>query len=279
MKSIMRNLKNVQNGDTSQFSIGRKWGGKRIGKMGCVPIFAAILSYAAQTQHIAPPKSEFRVGEKLIYTVRWMGIPVGRGVLINEGIEVLNGRKVYHIHAIAGTNTFISKFYRVEDHAHSYIDVEGLYSHRIVKKQSERRYRSHEVIEFDQNAHKARYESLLNKSTKRFDIPSRVQDMLSSFYYFRTQEVEIGRSNFIDVCVDEKNYNLEIKVLSQETLEMLRFGVHDAFKVEPLAKFQGLKFRKGRLWIWFTSDERRVPLLMKVETPYGLVTANLSKME
>jgi hypothetical protein len=56
-------------------------------------------------------------------------------------------------------------------------------------------------------------------------------------------------------------------------------GKLDLIQVEPLAKFEGLFVRKGRMWIWLTDDERRIPVLMKSKIPVGSITAVLEKIE
>ena len=222
--------------------------------------------------HILPANKSLRVGERYTYLVRWMGIPIGYASLHVKEIVKLNGREAYHIIAEAESNEFLSKFYRVKDVVHTYIDKEELYSVRFEKYQYEGGYRSEEIIEFDQNNHRATYKSLLNKSTKEFEISEKVQDAASCFYYFRLLDVEVGKSYFLDVNCDEKNWKLEVRVLEAKPVELRKVGVINAFVVEPYPKFKGFFVKRGRVWAYFSADGRRVPLLFKMQSPWGIVT-------
>jgi len=229
--------------------------------------------------HILPANKSLKVGEKYTYLVRWMGIPIGYASLHVKELVDLNGRQAYHIVAEAESNEFLSKFYRVKDVVHTYIDKEGLYTLRFEKYQYEGGYRSEEIIEFDQKAHRATYRSLLNKTMKEFEIPEKVQDAASCFYYFRLLDIEVGKSYFFDVNCDEKNWQLEVKVLEAKPLELLKMGVINAFVVEPYPKFKGLFVKRGRVWASFSADGQRIPLLFKMQSPWGVVTGVITNYQ
>jgi len=204
-----------------------------------------------------------------------MGIPVGEASLHVKEIVTINGREAYHVIAKAGSNDFLDGFYKVEDEIHSYIDTEFFYTHRFEKHQREGRYKSDEVMDYDQVNHTARYESLLNGTVKTMEIPPRVQDVVSSFYCFRLEDMKPGDVVIMDVNADEKNWKLPIDVLEAVPLELRNRGVIDALKIEPKAKFKGLFVDRGRLLIYLSADKERVPLLIKIHTPWGLVGGEL----
>ena len=220
------------------------------------------------------------LGEKLTYILRWGLIPVGWATLHVESIQEYQGRKVYLIEMNAWSNSFLSAFYRVRDHAKTWVDVEGLFSWRFYKKQYEGGYQSEEVMEYDQDKNHAVYRSLKNGTMKEMDIPHGVQDALSGIYFFRTMPLKVGESQWMDVNADEKNWKLEIQVQKfRRGWEFRKFGTLDAFLVEPLAQFKGMFEKRGRVWVWITSDRRRLPIQVKSKVPFGSVTATLVKAE
>lgn len=225
---------------------------------------------------------KLRVGEKLTYEVRWMGVPVGLARFDVKETSWINGRECYHIVATVKSNAFLSKIYRVEDEFHSYVDKEKLCSMRFIKKQSEGRYRSHEVVDYDHSRRKAVYKSMLNGTTKEFDIKEWTQDDLSSIYCFRIQDIDLNKKIFMDVNADEKNWILEIRILERGFMNISRIGKVEAIEVEPVAKRadDSKKLQKGRLWIWFGADEARIPLAAKARASIvGTVTAVLTNVE
>ncbi len=235
----------------------------------------------AEAIRIEPPPKKLRIGERFTYKAEWLGLDVGIATLSVKGMTERGGRNVYHILAIAETAPIISKIYKVEDEISTYIDVEELYPVRFEKKQREGGYRSDEYIDFYQEKGKALYFSRLNHNKKEFDIPERVQDPLSCMYYFRLQDVDVGRSVFANVNADEKNYLLEAQVHKKGMINIKDVGEWEAFMVEPLPWFQGKVKRRAKATMWFSADEARIPLLMTTSgIPFvGTVTITLQKIE
>ena len=230
---------------------------------------------------IETPQKKLQVGEKFTYNIKWLGMDVGIATLTVKEIKEVNSRQVYHIVATARNNPMISKIYKVEDEISTYIDVKELYPVRFEKKQREGGYRSDEYTDFDQEKGKAFYFSRLNDSKKEFYVPKKVHDPLSSLYYFRLQDVNVGKSIFGNVNMDEKNYLLEAKVCKKGLIKIKGVGEWEAFMVEPLPWFQGKVKRKAKAIIWFSADARRIPLLVTtIGIPFvGSVTITLQKIE
>ncbi|MCM8782765.1 MAG: DUF3108 domain-containing protein [Candidatus Omnitrophica bacterium] len=246
------------------------------------------ISYPATISHnyakqkkiaIEPARPTLRLGEKLVYSVYWMGIYCGEGVLEVKELVKLNGREAYHVIATAKSNDFLSAFYKVEDIVHTYIDKERLYSLKFEKHQREGKYKADEITLFDQIKHKGYYESLLNKEKKEFDIPPNVQDLASVFYYFRTLDIKPNSKVVIDVNADEKNWKATMDILEAQELEIVRKGVHKVFCVVPKVGFKGVISKRGKAWVYFTVDENRIPVLIKIRVPFGFVVGVLERME
>jgi len=207
-----------------------------------------------------------QVGERLKFSIRWLGMQVGTGEVRVEGIETIKGREVYHITLRVKSNKVIDLVYRVRDEHHSYVDVEHFHSLRYEKILREGRYRADEVMEYDQEAHEAIYESRRSGDKKAMLIPEHVQDQLSAAFWLRTQAMTPGESIFVPVNADEKNWKLEVRVLRSERLKT-DLGTFDALEIEPSARFHGVFVRRGRFRGWMSMDDKRLPLLMKTKVP------------
>lgn len=223
----------------------------------------------------APPKKLF-VGEKLIYSIRWLGLEVGRGEAEVKEIVSIRGRQTYHIVVNVKSAPVLDWIYKVRDVHHSYIDVERLHSLRYEKILREGRYRADEVMEYDQKKHIASYFSRLNKSRKEMMIPPDAQDQLSCGYWFRLQKIEPNSQVKIPVNADEKNWDLLVNVLDKTEVKFPKLGQWEAVEVEPKIQFQGIFVKRGKIRGWIGLDERQTPLKMKVKIPVlGSVQANL----
>lgn len=227
----------------------------------------------------APPKRLF-VGERLVYSVRWLGIEVGRGEAEVKEIVPIRGREAYHVVVNVRSAPILDWIYKVRDVHHSYIDIEKLHSLRYEKILKEGRYRADEVMEYDQENHKATYFSRLNKSRKEMLIPPDVQDQLSCGFWFRLQDIQPGSRIDIPVNADEKNWDMEVKVLRKTKVKLPGFAAWEAMEVEPEIQYQGIFVKRGKIRGWIALDERRIPLKMRVKIPIlGAVSARLIEYE
>ncbi|MBI4395261.1 MAG: DUF3108 domain-containing protein [Candidatus Omnitrophica bacterium] len=234
------------------------------------------------TQATAIEKASFTIpeGEKLKFSVRWLGMEVGTAEVVVKGIEKIRGREAYHIAASARSNALIDLVYPVRDEHHSFIDKEHLYSLRHEKILKEGRYRADEVVDFDQENHTALHYSRKNKTKKQMLIAKNIQDELSSAYWFRRQGMKVGDAIHIPVSSDEKNWDFEVKILQQDRIEIKGLGTFDAFQVEPSPKFQGVFIHRGKIRGWMSIDDRRLPLMMKTKIPVlGTITVVLTGYE
>ena len=226
---------------------------------------------------IPPARAQPIVGERLHYHGYWLGIPVGSGwIEVKELIE-LDGRQVYHLEAQGHSNELLSTFYPIHDVVHSYLDAQTLKPLRFEKYQREGHYRADEIVTFDYAAAKATYRSLLNQSVKEIPLPNEVQDLISAVYWFRAQPMAQTTFLRMNLYSDEKVYETDIRLSRVLPLELLKRGTFSCLMAEPRASFKGLLVKRGRLWAYLTADAHRLPLLVKMTTPWGPMSAVLDE--
>ncbi len=227
-------------------------------------------TFFAATSHAA----SFNIPEKLVYDLTWTGVKAGEASL-----EILENGEKLSIISRAWSAKWISIFYKVDDRTESTMIKKnsppfvGQPVHYRLKIREGRHRRDKEII-FNHVDGKATYINHLDNERRDFDVPPIIFDPLSSFYYLRTFNLEVGRSVFIDVFDSKKVWNVEIQVLRKERLE-LPSGTFDTIVVKPLMKSEGIFSRKGDILIWLTDDEKRIPVKMQTKIAVGLVTATL----
>lgn len=215
----------------------------------------------------------FASGERFVYDVLLNDAKVGKAVMKVEK-TVLEGREVYHLISEVKSSGFFSVLIPINDRVESYMDVKDLYSHRIEIRKERRRKTEEKVVTFDQVGHRA--VQWKNNEEEIFEIPPRVQDSLSSLYYFRTQPLpEAGEAVAIDIHESEKNGKLEIRSLSRHRVTTPA-GSFKTIKVQTALPKEGPLSSKGRVYIWFTDDEKRIPVLMQTESKQGVISVLLS---
>ncbi len=231
--------------------------------------FSSKKKEAAEPSSLGAPLKTFEVGEALVFDVSWMGIPVGSGTLqVKEKVKI-HGREAFHVVAIAQTNDFLTKIYPIYDEIHSFIDTQEFYSLEFRKNLKEGRYRADEVVVYDHENKIAHYESFRSHDKKEIQIPPKVHDLISAFFWFRLQPWEVGKSLHTVVNSEEQNWDLEVDVLKQETKNLRGGRVIETVLVEPKTRLKGVFYDRGRAWVNFTIDSKRAPIWIKLQTPFG----------
>ena len=225
---------------------------------------------------VSDPARKFFVGEKLVYQIRYLGIPIGKAEAEIKEIQQVQGRAAYPIVVKVRSFFVIDLIYKVRDEHHSFIDVEKLHSMRYDKNIREGPHRIKSSIVYDQASHRAVLLDEKGNQKKEMPVPESVQDEVSCGYWFRTLFLQPKTSIFIPVHAHEKNWNMEVKLYDKKKIKVPDIGEFEALEVEPLMEFQGIFVKRGRIRGWISLDSRRIPLRMKVKIPVlGHVTAEL----
>jgi hypothetical protein len=211
----------------------------------------------------------FGAGERLKFSVQYGFIKAGHAYLEIPEVRRWEGRSVFQLVARAESNSFFSRFYKVRNRIESFWDTTGHYSVRYAENRREGGYRTESEIRFDYEKQEAIYQD-----GQVFSIPPQVQDALSSFYYTRLQPLPLGGSVIFDYHASRKSQPLEVKVLGRERVKTPA-GTFDCVAVEPILKAGGIFKNKGRLVIWLTDDQRRMPVMMRSKVAIGSISALL----
>jgi hypothetical protein len=248
------------------------WHERRRGTGHRAPVLAALLAAAAFPSTQLPtadrdflPKDRlypvpFQSGETLVYTIAWLRT------------ETPDGVPVYHLHLTAVSNDYVSKFYPVNTRYETWVDARDFQPLRFEKRAREGRYVSDEVEEFDLSRRIGSWR------TDRTPLPERVSDIISSFYFIRTHPLVPGTDLRLDMFSRGKIYRLVIHVQEKETVET-EAGTFETVRVQPAMLGEGGEdHNRGKLFLWFSDDARRLPVMARSLLPIGSVTARLKRI-
>ena len=216
----------------------------------------------------------FRVPEKFTYDIGWAGIKAGTAT-----IEIEDAGENIKIITTANSSKFVSAFYKVEDRIESTLVKStafvfmGKPSSYKVKIREGRHKRDKEFI-FKNDIKKVTYVDYLQNEKEEFDLPGVVFDVLSSFYYVRTLNLEVNKPVYVTVFDNKKIWNVEVQVLRKEKITTTT-GEMNTIVIKPLMQSEGIFFKKGDINIWLTDDEKKIPLMLTVKVAFGSVTAVL----
>ncbi|MCK6619760.1 MAG: DUF3108 domain-containing protein [Calditrichaceae bacterium] len=231
----------------------------------------------------------FRPGEKLTFTVRWKFIKAGEATMeVRDIVNLRDGVTAYHIVSTAHSAKFFDAFYRVRDQVETFLDTRGIFSWKYNKRLREGGYKFDLLVDYDQangvaQIERIRYESdeplkVRNQEKFELDIPEYVLDVLSAFYYVRTQELKIGEPIYMANHDNRQVYQLQVIIQRKERVKV-DAGTFDCIMVQPRLLGEAIFKQKGELWVWLTDDEYKIPVQMKSAVAVGSITTELKKIE
>ena len=237
----------------------------------------------------APPdlityRPRLQEGERLVYDIRWSGVPAGRAELVVHWLEPVDGAQAYLISASARANQFVSQFYPVHNEVRSLLDAQGGFSRYYDSVQREGRLRVSERVHFDYVGRQARYRPAVETAfgaprITAVKLAGPVQDPLSCLYALRGLDLPQGSSVRLRVHTCRRDWSLTVHVRGQKTLDLgRRLGTFRALRLEPDFAFPGLFARRGPLVV-YVEEATHIPLLLEAETPIGPITATLTLAE
>lgn len=226
------------------------------------------------------------VGEKMVLEITYFGMAAGDFTTEILPFKTINGRKVYHLKAYAKSSAVFNLFYRLDDWLESYMDYEGLFSHRfhLVLNQTKQQRDALELFDsekkqvyyWDRKDHITKGKTENKEYVPMAQFP---QDSYSAIHYLRTLPLEVGKVYTFPVVSEGKSWEAVITVVRKEMLDT-PLGKIQTIVVRPQTRFQGvMKQQKGDSFIWLSDDDRRFVMRLEAEVKVGTVVARLKKVE
>jgi hypothetical protein len=218
------------------------------------------------------PNGAFGLGETLTYDVGYKFVTAGRGVMkIADKAVTVSGRPCYSISFDVKTTTAFDKVFRVRDHYQTYVDIDGIFPWRFEQQVREGKYSRDFAANIDQRGHTAR------TTEGAFAVSPYVHDILSAFYYTRTIDIgkmKKGQSFLLKNFYGKKAHDLRVRILGKERVKVAA-GTFDCVIVEPLVVEGGLFKNEGRIVIYMTDDDRRIPVKVSTKVLIGSIDSEL----
>jgi hypothetical protein len=241
-------------------------------------LFFVVHSPAQETQQVKSMDSlrtinqtAFGIGERLVYDVGYSFINAGEAVFSIPAIDTMNGRECYQVLFTVNSTPTFSFFYKVDDRYETMLDKKGIFPWRFTQRVREGKYSNDFTAEFDQ------LENIATTKAGKYSIPPYVHDVVSAMFYVRTLEYSKrrpGEKIFLQNFFKDTTYQLAVKFLGYQQISV-DAGKFNCVLVEPMIMEGGLFKSEGRIIIWMTNDERKIPVKVSTKVVIGSIDAEL----
>lgn len=223
-------------------------------------------------------------GERLEYELNWGFVTAGYATI--EVKPRKDGKSEIYTYATA--NKTVNKFYPVHDTVYTLVRNKGLMTDVFRKSLHEGTFHNKSLIRFDRDAKKAVlsdtvFKDPVNHYVKRsadtsVTIEGLEHSIMSAFYLVRSLPLKEGVTSRFSAVSGKKRYELKVITHKREKIKT-DLGEFNTIKVEPVLDGDGIFNSSGRIFIWFTDDEKRIPVLMQCEIKLGSIKAKLKKIQ
>lgn len=229
------------------------------------PVFAVESSLA--------PLRPFRVGERLTYDITFLNISAGTAVMEVSAADGAGDHPAGKFITTAVSSPKVTRFFPVDNRVESLTDLTTLLPEHMTFRRREGKKK--EDIEYIFHRKDNTVSATRGGVTELVPIPADTQDLISCLYYVRSLlPLKQGASQALTVYHDKKIRQVEVRV---EKIEMLDgpWGNLETAQVLVIMPFQGIFLNQGNIRVWFTTDERHIPLRMKAKVVIGSIVADL----
>ena len=222
-------------------------------------------------------QSAFKSGEYFKFQVSYG--------FINAGIATLelkdathNGKTVFHAKGL-GTTTGVSKmFFKVHDDYQSYFDKSTGQPYRFIRKINEGGYNRNQEGFINYSNNTVLLKDHKNKTEQTLNVHSKIQDVISSFYYLRNHEkldnMKVGETIQIDMFFDDEIFKFKLKFMGYEKIKT-KFGTINTMKFRPYVQSGRVFNEQESLTMWVSNDKNRIPLKIQASLLVGSLKAEL----
>ncbi len=245
----------------------------------CIFLLTAFQATGSAT--VLDKKPPFQPGEKYTYSARWGVLRAGEVTLEVLPMETINSVRAFHFAMVTKTNRAIDLVYKIREQQDSYISIDMTHS-VLYKKRNEGNYPRDVVIDFDWEKLEATRSNFGEKMAPIAIVPGTF-DPLALFFIIRLQDFK--KSPVIEIPLTEGDKNIRVKatVAQKEKIEIGE-RAYETFKVVPdmellAAQDVGKSSDEPQLIIWFTADDKKLPVRIQSKAKVGYFVFDLMTVE
>jgi hypothetical protein len=205
--------------------------------------------------------------------VDWRVFPAGTATFHLEQVG-----NMQHVTATGESIGAVNLLFRVNDRFESYFNRTTGCSVSFAKQLQEGRRQLTSTLKFIPGKQVLEEKNLVTGTTKQQQspIPPCVTDLMSAIFYGGSQPLQPGGSFHMPVADAMRVVDVTMKAEAREQIVTLA-GTFQTIRVQPIAD-AGIVKNRGNIWIWYTDDDRRIPVQMRARLFWGTITMRLVSM-
>lgn len=237
---------------------------------------ALLLCITTAFSPIKPQNRSYGAGEVLTYSLDYGFITGGKGIMSVKD-TLIKGIPVLHVVARGETVGMADALFRIRDRYESYIDPSTDLPVKSVRSIREGRYRYYDEVLYNHDS-----SFVISKKAGVKPVPSKIQDILSAFYYARNFKFNenLKQGEIIEIMTYFSNelFPLRIRFRGIETIKT-KFGKIECYKFSPVTEVGRAFKTEDDMHVWISRDNNRIPIKISFNLVVGSFTCNLDQYQ
>ncbi len=242
---------------------------------GVVGVFAWGAAWAG-----APVSNAFGPGEETTYTVQFLGVTAGEAKVTVGWPTRRDGRAVWPLVCV-GRTTGVATLYPLNDRFVSYWDPltgDAIASDFLADENRKRRIERYQYDFVAMEAVTTKQSVGQAPRGGRYPIVARTVDLASAAFRLRTSRLEVGQVHELPIFTGGGLYQMKATVVGAERLTTM-FGEVEVFRVTVNGEFSGKMATRGLMTLFFTADDKQLPVRAEAEFVIGAVVLEAVRYE
>jgi hypothetical protein len=226
---------------------------------------------------LSPPAPTYTYpdGQTFTYNVEWRLLRAGTATL---HLDTVNGER--HIVATADSTGAVALLYHVHDRLETFFNPQTNCGLALTKHTEEGFRRVETRVRYDYSRKKAvldeRNLRANNQKHEENDVPSCVSNSLAAAYYVASQPLQPGSTFIFPSSDGGKSADISVTVEAREAVKTAA-GKYNTIRIAAEA-LSGPQKGKGKIWVWYSDEPRRIPVQMRARAFWGTLTFELIQL-
>ncbi len=239
---------------------------------------AAALGRPIATANLPAPRPGWTYPQRqtLTYEVDWRVFPAGTAV-----VHLEQSGDAQRVTVTGDSLGAFNLIFRVSDRFQSAFGLKTGCSTGITRQQTEGSRQVNADQQFSNRQSHATYDerTLITHShrVEQTSIPACVVDPLSAIFYVASQPLQVGQQFHLPVVQAASALDVTVHVEAREALRTPS-TTYQTLRVQPTWTNTVVR-NSGNIWVWYTDDDRHIPVQVRARLFWGTITFRLTTIE
>tara|TARA_B100000959_G_C14965527_1_gene617556 strand:+ start:1403 stop:2125 length:723 start_codon:yes stop_codon:yes gene_type:complete len=212
------------------------------------------------------------INKKLNYQLEFKNIPAGHGYILLKR-DSLDNKLVVKLKSEIKTNRLIDYLYKIRNKITIYMDENDLSLIKVINKINEGNYKkNHQALVDIKNM------KLINNGDEK-TINQKIYSPLSIIFSIREKLFNNEENFYYKTYSNGKQRDINISLIGKERIKT-SFGEFNTIIFNPISNDKQSIFKNsGDMKIWYTDDDKKLPIKIEIKIKYGSIMLLLDSIE